>query len=96
MFIIEEDPINPAQKSLNYKEQDTFLSKVLMYELKRFEDFRNGNIYPSSYFKEWETEGAPVATTPTQTAAPVANATPVSQENPFAANAVEEDDNNPF
>lgn len=97
MFIVEQDPINPSQKTMDYKAQDTFLSKVLMYELKRYEDFKAGNVYQSEFYKEWA-EAAPEGTQPTTT--PVATQTPVTAtttgENPFAANAVAEDDDSPF
>jgi len=102
MFIVEEDPINPSQKSLNYKAQDAFLGKVLMAELKRFEDFKDGNIYPSEYFREWVTEEVStdvksegVSTTPQST--PTVTSTPTG-ENPFATASTEvaEDDDSPF
>lgn len=98
MFIVEEDPINPSQKSLNYKAQDTFLSKVLMYELKRFEDFKAGNVYTSEYYKEWATEETTTDAKPVETkSTPAATTTPTG-ENPFAtaATSVPEDDESPF
>jgi hypothetical protein len=100
MFLIEEDPINPSQKTMNYKDQDKFLSQVLMYELKRYEDFKAGNVYQSEFYKEWEPTEADTTTPQATTAQPAASQTPVTAtttgENPFAANAVEEDGDLPF
>lgn len=96
MFLVEEDPISPGSKTMNYKEQDAFLSKVLLYELKRFADFKEGNIYASDFYKEWETEGEATTAKPTApTTTPVAE-TPKVEENPFAANSLGEDNDSPF
>lgn len=95
MFLIEEDPLSPTSKTLNYKEQDAFLIKVLLYELKRYEDFKAGNIYQSEYFKQWETPEE-TAATPVEKAAPKAEVATPKGENPFAAGAVEEDNDSPF
>jgi hypothetical protein len=96
MFLLEEDPIEAGKKTLNYKDQDAFLSKVLLYELKRYADFKEGNVYTSDFYKEWETEGeAATAQTTPQTTTPVVE-TKKPEENPFAANALEEDNDSPF
>lgn len=94
MFEIDEDPITPGAKTFDYRKQDAFLSTVLVYELKRYEDFKAGNIYQSDYFKQWATEA-------TEGEATLTNSTPTQvspkeEENPFATNAVKEDNDLPF
>lgn len=97
MFLVKQNPINPEKKTLNYDDQDAFLSMVLKYELKRFEDFiKAGEIYVSEHYKDWGTSEE-VAETVTETK-PEADKTAKTkvEENPFAANAVGTDDESPF
>lgn len=100
MFTVEEDPLATSGKTYSYKEQDNFLKTVLLYELKRFTDFKAGDIYESEYFKVWETEETPSETPAPAKKAAIAKAkaeAPVEvavEENVF--DNVEEDDDSPF
>lgn len=94
MFIVKENAIDPSKKTLNYEDQDAFLSKVLRYELKRYEDFKAGNSYPSEFYKEWEAVVADSKTESTPT--PTKTETKKVEENPFAAKVVDTNDDLPF
>lgn len=95
MFEVEENPLEPGKKVFNYKAQDAFLSKVLLAELKRFTEYKSGNVYISEYFSVREDEES-VAPAVEKPKAPKATkeVAPVVDENPFSA--VEEDDDSPF
>ena len=94
MFEIDEDPITPGAKTFDYRKQDSFLSGILVYELKRYEDFKSGNVYQSEYFKQWEVDAPADESKPAENIES-AKAT-VKEENPFATNAVKEDNDLPF
>lgn len=94
MFTVKEDPITPGSKVYNYDDQDRFLAGVLMYEIKRFQDFKEGNVYVSEYFRE----STPNPETVVETAKkePKAEKSSTAKENKSLTNALDEDDDSPF